>query len=495
MHRTTWRVAWLAAAAAALMAGVLAAPASGQSRPPDPATPAKVPLGSADAGVGRFTAYAGNYQLNISAGVARAALENQTTKAQSAFIDYGILAALLSTLSFPTVQKLGVPPEAVSAFKSAIAFPTPAAVSTSGGASDIVRDPALPGAGKTALHLGPAALGTGPEEAHVAKEPLTAMSRSSVGSVDLAGFADGGGGVATATVDRNEASAVTSLGELRFSTMVGGPPVAVFRGLEWHAHQRRADKGPEVVDAGFAMGSAEVAGQSFHFDTPEEFAAAVDPINSLLAGLQTGLRLEAPKVERSETGVQVTPFAVDVRNSVLLKSTFGALWSGGLASVVTEAELATAQGVPETGLVFTIANVVLGVAAGSGGVRLQFGGVSTSLGERDAYVEPDTGTELAEEPTPAADVTADGGAEAQAAPLAGAVPAISSAESLAVAAPLAAAPGRAARAVAPRTRAVAATSADAVASPWGVVAAALAAVGALAALDEVRLRRPARRRG
>lgn len=493
-RRTAWRAAAVAAAVAAASA---ASPATGRSSAALD-EPAKVPLASADANVGRFTAYAGNYQLNISAGVARAALENKTAKAQAAFVDYGILAALLSTLSFPTFERLGVPAEVLTAVKSVLSFPTPAAVSTSGGASDIVRDPALPGAGRTALHLGPVALGTGPEEAHVASQPLGGQARASVGSLDMAGFAAGGGGVATASVDTNGASAAASVGELRFSMVAGAPPIAVFRGLEWHARQRRTDAGSEVLDAGFALGSAQIGPQAFHFDTPEQFAAAVEPMNTLLATLRTGLRIEAPVVKRSDGAVTVTPFAIDVRNSPLLESTFGLAWSNGLASVVTDAELAIAEAVPETGLVFTVANVVLGVAAGSGGVRLQFGGVSTSVGERDAYVPFDDEVGLDEEP-PVEDIPetsvleAASPAEIPAEELAVAVggldnPAPASLPTPAPAAPTSTRPARG------PLGAVPATVSDPVASPWGVVGGALAGVLLLAALDELRLRRPARRR-
>jgi hypothetical protein len=435
----------------------------------------KVPVGQADAAVGRMTIYAGNYRLTTSMGVARSRLENKAASAESAFVDYGLLGVLLSgSKEFPTLARLGVPAEYIEAGASGFAFPTPARADTGGHVRDVDRDPALPGLGETALHLGPLSLGSGREEAHAVPDPAQAAARTTLGSMGVIGMSGGGGGVSEARVAAGEVAASSSLGELRFSAGPGGPPVAVFRGLQWHSRQTRPDKGgTPVVEAGFAVGSAEVGGQVFRFDTPGEFARAVGPINELLRTLGTGLRVEAPEVRHVEDTSIVTPLAVDLRNSALLKASFGQVWSN-TASLVTEMELALVSEVPEAGLLVTVGNVVLGAAAGSGGARLELGGVSTSLSERDAYVPEVEG--FADEPGAVGAELQPTPGEFSSGPYAGPPAQGFEAPALALGRQLTGRPAPPA-------------AADPVASPWGALAGGVAAAVGIALLDHLRLRR------
>jgi hypothetical protein len=105
----------------------------------------------------------------------------------------------------------------------------------------------------------------------------------------------------------------------------------------------------------------------------EALDAAASAINTILA--PAGVTLQLPVV--TEGGV--TPLQLMMKDSPAAFQYLNPVYSQALSGAVNRIEEALVGGVPETGLVVTVANVLLAAATGRGGARIDIGGLNASM--------------------------------------------------------------------------------------------------------------------
>ena len=200
---------------------------------------------------------------------------------------------------------------------------------------------------------------------------LTDVADLTGGSADArAGVVDGRARLATAVVTLERLSV---LGD-----------AVVLEDLRWTATQRTGEG--EGADAGFSVGRVIVGGTP----VPDAPAGGVDPLavaNTALA--PTGLALEPPRVEHADGVARVTPLSLRFADSPLGREAVGPLL-GDLQPVrdpVVDGLLALSC---DFGTAVLLADVMLGVASGSGGVSFDVGGV-TATTEGTRYENPFAG--------------------------------------------------------------------------------------------------------
>lgn len=322
-------------------------------------------LGTVSTQVVTVVPLVGNIALPVKIAAAGAQADGQVRRASSHVADLGLLGTLgmLAITGLPTLTRLGI---AASQFTGALKLPA-ASVADSRSTTDAEARPVLP-----AVPVGPVTLGGGHQEAHAA-DGATAVARTELGdsTLDLGVVTvELNGGVAETVADGTHLAATTSLGEMRFLT--GGVEIGALRGLVWRFEQ--------VIDqpptASFALGSGRLG--ALELPLPAQGVGDVAAaLSAALAPLGISLALPAP---RPDGGLSPLRLALEdsPAGAQFVRPPYNAL----LAKAVNDAEAAIVGGVPETGLGVTVANVVLGALTGQGGVAVELGGVTGSMGRR-----------------------------------------------------------------------------------------------------------------
>ncbi len=153
--------------------------------------------------------------------------------------------------------------------------------------------------------------------------------------------------------------------------------------LEWKASEVTGFE--PVTTATFSVGRVLIAG------VPTVLPGG--DLNGGLAGINTalkpiGLRIEAPKVNKTREGISIGPVRVALANSPIGKQYLGPIISSARPLLAPALDALTNAN-KSLGLVGLVADIVLGVADGSGGVEVGIGGASASTSEV-GFVPPKT---------------------------------------------------------------------------------------------------------
>ncbi len=322
-------------------------------------------LGTVSTQVVAVVPLVGDLPLPVKVGTAGAQTDGEVRRASSQVADLGLLGTLgiVAITGAPTLTRLGIP---VSQLTGALKLP-PATLADSRTTTDGEARPVFP-----EVPVGPVTVGGGHQEAH-AREG-TAVARTELGDLTLdlgVVTVELNGGVAETTADATRVAATTTVGEMRFLT--GGVEIGALRGLVWR-YEQVLDNAPS---SSFDIGSGRLG--SFEMPLPLP-AAGTDVAVALTQALAPlGVRLSLPQ-PRPEGGL--TPLRVALEDSPAGGQFVRPLYSAALADAVNQAEAAVVAGVPETGLALTVANVVLAASTGQGGLALELGGATGSIGRR-----------------------------------------------------------------------------------------------------------------
>lgn len=375
---TQWLRRVVAAGAATVLLGAAMAPAGAQAPPasdePAPADPAAASTGGdvlvsggdtfamVEGQILTVAPFAGGLALPVKIGTSGSRLAGTTATATSATLDLGLLGdlGLLAVATAPTLKRLGID---TSSAPSVVPLPRPV-TADSRGTTEVDNRVAL-----DAVQLGPVTVGEGHETAR-APENGPASSRTELGdvSIDLGiGELLLAGGVAETEATAGEVTGTVSFGQMLLE--VGGAPVVDLRGLEWRVHQVLG----QAPTGEFALGSGTVIGTRYASPGLEALDAAAAAINTILA--PAGVTLQLPVV--TEDGV--SPLQLMLKDSPAAFQYLNPVYSQALSGAVNQIEEALVGGVPETGLVVTVANVLLAAATGRGGARVDIGGLNASM--------------------------------------------------------------------------------------------------------------------
>jgi hypothetical protein len=365
-----------AVAAATVLLGAAIVPAGAQAPPGEQpaADPAPAPTGAdvlvsggdafamAEGQILAVAPFAGGLALPVKIGTSGSRLAGATATATSATLDLGLLGdlGLLAVATAPTLKRLGIDTSGAPAF---VPLPRPV-TADSRGTTEVDNRVAL-----DAVRLGPVTVGAGHETAR-APENGPASSRTELGdlSIDLGiGQLLLAGGVAETEAAAGEVTGTVSFGQMVLE--LNGAPVVDLRGLAWRVHQVLG----QAPTGGFAVGSATVMGTRYASPGLEALDAAASAINTLLA--PAGVTLQLPVV--TEGGV--SPLQLMLKDSPAAFQYLNPIYSQALSGAVNRIEEALVGGVPETGLVVTVANVLLAAATGRGGARIDIGGLNASM--------------------------------------------------------------------------------------------------------------------
>jgi len=359
--------------AAIVPAGAQAPPAPDEQPAADPA-PAPAPTGTdvlvsggdafamVEGQILTVAPFAGGLALPVKIGTSGSRLAGSTATATSATLDLGLLGdlGLLAVATAPTLKRLGIDTSAAPSF---VPLPRPV-TADSRGTTEVDNRVAL-----DAVRLGPVTVGAGHETAR-APENGPASSRTELGDLRI-GLGIGevllAGGVAETEAAAGEVTGTVSFGQMLLQ--VGGAPVVDLRGLEWRVHQVPG----QAPTGAFALGSATVIGTRYASPGVEALEAAAAAINTILA--PAGVTLQLPVV--TEGGV--SPLQLVLKDSPAAFEYLNPVYSQALSGAVNQIEEALVGGVPETGLVVTVANVLLAAATGRGGARVDIGGLNASM--------------------------------------------------------------------------------------------------------------------
>lgn len=138
---------------------------------------------------------------------------------------------------------------------------------------------------------------------------------------------------------------------------------------------------------------------------------ALGSINTALR--QVGLRIEAPKLNKTKDGLSISPLRVALANSPIGKQLLGPIIASA-RPLLAPAFDAVTDANKSLGLIGLVADIALGVADGSGGVEVGVGGASAST-SAISFVPPNTAS------SPVAAVSLPNTSLSRTAPLASAV--------------------------------------------------------------------------
>lgn len=369
MHRFTGRFACTVVVAAYAFVGLAAtaADAEDSSQPPELLRSGGGVVAQAESQFAAVVPYAGGTSLPVKLGISGARLDGTVSTATSGAVDFGLLGALgtLAIVNSPTLQRVGVPTQSLSAFR----LPSPV-TADSRTDTEATGTPVFPKVG-----VGPLQVRGGYEHATAAEEG-PAHSRTEMGavSIDLGIVTiSASGGVTETSASAAEIRSTASIGELRFVASGASP---VLRGIEWRLVQRLG----QPARNSFSIGSAEIGPTRYSFDSPARAVAGLAALNKALKA--TGISVTPPVSGPTALG----PLTIKLKDSKIAATVVGPLYSRVLADAVNQAESTLVAGLPESGLVVTVANVGLAALAGRGGAAVELGGVGGAIGHRPVEV-------------------------------------------------------------------------------------------------------------
>lgn len=307
-------------------------------------------------GTGRVIAVApvsGGLSLEVGMGSAIADLKGTTPRAESATLKPGIVGLLAgSTVPLPSPSKADLRGE-TNVDRSSLAPPIDA------------------GALRLTATRERASVTSDQDEAG-----FGAAARTDLSDLEVAGTLEISGGTADASANAKQAVGHAAMG--RVTIGVAGTTLVDLQDLEWRVVSKLGDK--PVVS--FSVGSANIQGDRQAIDSPAELATALEPLKPLLA--PAGISIRVPTAAEVAGGASLSPLVIESINAGALRSSVGALYPQ-IAPAYNELATQLQGQVPEAGLALLVANVGLSVAAGNGGVRLSLGGVSATIAPRATF--------------------------------------------------------------------------------------------------------------
>lgn len=168
--------------------------------------------------------------------------------------------------------------------------------------------------------------------------------------------------------------------QVRRLSLLGG--TVVFDDLHWQADQRSGHGAG--AHGSFTAGRVTVAGRAIPVDGGN-LGAVSDRVNAALA--DTGLHVTMPQVKRTGTAkVSVTPLSLGIENSKLGGQLINPILTA--AGPVRDAVVSAILGIScKFGNALTLGDIVLSALNGTGGLSLQFGGV-TADSDGTSYDSP-----------------------------------------------------------------------------------------------------------
>jgi hypothetical protein len=249
----------------------------------------------------------------------------------------------------------------------------------------------------------------GSQHVRATDEPFSEVE-TEIGTLGLEGAIEIDGGATRATAGVVDGSIREARGFSTVERIVLGGGAVVLKGLEWTAVHRSGAE--EEVDAGFSLGSIEIAENSLLPAEASEGGAdglseAIDAANEALA--EAGLKLQAPEtVVNEETGqVMVTPLKIAIGPSQASRAIAGPL-GDGIQPIREPLAEALIEGESSFGALFLLFDVVFGAFAGGGEMLVEVGGARALTGFQefdDPFGNGATGFgegfgEVPDEPTP-----------------------------------------------------------------------------------------------
>lgn len=341
-------------AAGAVSAGFLLAglaPASGAPGAPEQ-TPFANGQAKATALVMKGAPGVGSLELALGSGIAVSELKNQLAQAQAQSFDLGLVGTTLTAEGCD--GEANIRPDQL---------PQPTRVDNRQGDAEAATDEG-PVAGDT--------LGAGREVARATTAPSATAVASTVASTGP--LLSVGGGEATAITEVLDGAARQARASVEVDLTIAG--VLELSGLRWDA-VHRTGKDPHASGT-FGIGTAEMAGVPIPLG---DLAQAEEALNAAL--LPTGLQVELPRVERLEEPtdlIRVTPLRLTFSDSEV-----GALVLGPLLNATREQreqlfdDLSAAY--CDLAGVLLVADIGVSIAAGTGFLIAEIGGVEALSGE------------------------------------------------------------------------------------------------------------------
>lgn len=373
--------------ATAVAVGTMAIPVSGAAKTES------VPSGKARAQVGLIGAYPNpTFALEFGISVSQADIEDKVGRASSAYIDFGLATLLGAAIGeLPTLKKLGIKTDGLPQLR----LPEPAAADARS-QRDIDRVPVLPhfvpSVGNPLDDPAPdqvkrfvaglptaydSKVQTGRETVHASEG--VGRSKTILGTLNLADFFIFGPGYTETKVDQREAMSVTSLDRLQIG------PFITFYNLVWRSRQVMG----KPAEGSFTFGSIKILAKEYRPSSLGDLAKSAAGINERLG--PWGVEIAVPSVEANASGSKVGPLVFQFRDGERLEKILGVPYQRLFAPSVNNLFTKGQEKLPEAGLLFLVANVVVGAATGYGGIRLEVGGTSADLAMKDVevFVPPD----------------------------------------------------------------------------------------------------------
>lgn len=401
MRGVRFRV-WAMLLALLLAASALPAPSvDAQTEKPKTEKPKteKVPSGKARAQVGLIGAYPNpSFALEFGLATSLADIDGDVGRASSAYVDYGLGTVFGVTIAdLPTLKKLGISKEALPL----LTLPE-AATADSRSVRDVDRVPLLPYFRELEGQKDPLKekakpevrsfvkglptawdrnIDTGREIAHAGES--TGKSRTNFNVMKIGPFFSFGPGFTEASVNKKLSESHSFIEELKLGpigTFNNSEPFISIKGMEWRAGQAMGQK----PKGSFTFKSARIMGKNYTTADLPAMQSTLDAMNKSLE--RWGIDVELPKVTVTDAGVTVTPMSFQFRDAKLLAAALGGTYQRLFAKNVNDLFAQAQAAIPETGLVFLVVNVVIGIATGYGGIRFEGGGAAADLGIKEVEI-------------------------------------------------------------------------------------------------------------
>ncbi|MEY2398967.1 MAG: hypothetical protein QOJ00_2141 [Actinomycetota bacterium] len=335
--------------AAALLIGARATVVEAPAKAAEPTPTFAFGSGAASASVARARLFYGGLSLPLGVGTTSASYTNQQSRALGIALDLGAYLGLAGD----------VPPQFA-----------PSAIDSNSGDKE-AHGNLDAGEAVARVNLRATRVPASSSEVHMTDLDLPALVR-----------VEGAHAVSTTEVRQSRQRRASAAVDVARVSIADG--LVVLNDLHWDAVQTTGFE--PVATAAFTIGSASIAGLPIPLNAADA-NTGLDPINAAL--LPVGLRIEAPKINHSSAGgISMAPLRVALANSPLGAKVLGPIIASA-RPLLAPAFDALTNANSSLGLVGLVADIVLGVADGSGGVELAIGG-ATATTSALGYVAPTT---------------------------------------------------------------------------------------------------------
>lgn len=323
--------------------------------PARPQTSERIPIANAQSTIGAIAPRAGSIPLTVAFGNAAADLSGLRTRGRATDIELGLLGSIITA---GACGREIIP---------ASALPRPVAAASPEGPPSESRD-------RIAVPKGP---NSNANVASVSAEakPEGGIGKAAGAAISVPGLVTVGGGRSSATTSlRNGVREAVATAD--FATIQIGP--IRLENVHTEAFNRTGAKNEHGTK--FTVGAIVIGGVRTEPPAGASPDTALKPINTVLAPL--GLQLLPPRAQFIGATQFLRPLELVVGKSLLSENAVGPLLAALQPARSQLDQLATK--VCGATSVLTVADVGLALAAGSGTLSLQFGGVEATSGDIEA---------------------------------------------------------------------------------------------------------------